>query len=120
MPIYVFRCPRCGAEDELERSVKDRNKPVLCNLCGDDAERVYGQVNFARSSVRDETHFNHTVGGVVRNAKEFEDRIKRMNEEQGTHYAAADPRDVGATDEGLDSTMRRMTETGEREAAKFL
>lgn len=33
MPIYVYRCSKCGREDEEFRKVKERDKASLC-LCG--------------------------------------------------------------------------------------
>lgn len=39
MPLYFYRCPVCGATEELQRPVALRNKPMWC-LNGHSAERM--------------------------------------------------------------------------------
>ena len=35
MPTYEFRCPKCGKEIELTRSMKDESIPLCCDeSCG--------------------------------------------------------------------------------------
>ena len=33
MPIYEYQC-ECGNEQDLRRSVDERNSPVACKVCG--------------------------------------------------------------------------------------
>lgn len=33
MPIYVYKCPNCGATKERTRKVADRDKPLMCLEC---------------------------------------------------------------------------------------
>lgn len=30
MPVYVYRCPVCGNEKQLQRSIEKRDEPVVC------------------------------------------------------------------------------------------
>jgi len=39
MPIYVYRCLKCGREIEKVRPIPARDKPVLCQ-CGGVCRRV--------------------------------------------------------------------------------
>jgi len=40
MPVYEYRCPKCGTEFELMRPMSDMDKPALCPQCGAEAERL--------------------------------------------------------------------------------
>jgi putative FmdB family regulatory protein len=33
VPIYTYRCPRCGCTTEKTRKVEERNQPVPCAEC---------------------------------------------------------------------------------------
>jgi len=40
MPVYEYKCPKCGAVYEETRKIDDRDKPVTCPKCKVNAERV--------------------------------------------------------------------------------
>lgn len=40
MPIYEYRCPKCGIDFELMRRFSEMNEPALCPQCGTEAERL--------------------------------------------------------------------------------
>jgi putative FmdB family regulatory protein len=38
--LYVYKCEGCGFEDEVVRSVEDRDKDLLCEKCNHSMKRV--------------------------------------------------------------------------------
>ena len=40
MPLYEYRCPKCGTEFELMRRMGEMNNPAPCPKCGVVAERL--------------------------------------------------------------------------------
>ncbi len=40
MPVYEYRCPKCGIDFELMRRIDEMNEPALCPRCGAKAERL--------------------------------------------------------------------------------
>lgn len=40
MPIYEYRCPKCGTDFELMRRISEMNEPASCPQCGAEAERL--------------------------------------------------------------------------------
>lgn len=34
MPLYDYRCPDCGAVDEAQRRIAEREAPMPCQKCG--------------------------------------------------------------------------------------
>ena len=40
MPIYEYRCPKCGADFELMRRMAEMNEPTQCPKCGAASERL--------------------------------------------------------------------------------
>lgn len=44
MPMYCFKCEKCGSKQELWRTISDRNTPVNCMSegCGGGMERDFG------------------------------------------------------------------------------
>jgi putative FmdB family regulatory protein len=122
MPTYEYRCSTCGKTYDKYQPIKERNLCPQCPLCGHATTRIFGQVNFARSTVQHEAVFSDVTGTVVTGAADLERQIHQINEEQGTHYVLADPTDpsLAGTDEGLDATRRAATETGEREGTTWL
>jgi putative FmdB family regulatory protein len=129
MPTYTYRCEECWYEADASRRISDRNDAPNCPECYlDDFKehpmvRIINKVNFARSTVQSEAHFDHTIGQVVRNAKDFEEALHRKNEEEGTHLVSADPTDpsvFGVTEEGMDETNRANTDSGRREGTTWL
>ena len=46
MVLYVYRCKEGHDTDEY-RSIKDRNEPLKCRVCGKRADKVYTPVQFS-------------------------------------------------------------------------
>jgi putative FmdB family regulatory protein len=44
MPIYKYRCPKCGGETLEIRMIKEADAPVKCPDCGAEMKRVFGTV----------------------------------------------------------------------------
>jgi len=44
MPIYTYKCIKCSIITEKERTIADRNKPVLCE-CGSKAVKTVNQIS---------------------------------------------------------------------------
>jgi len=44
MPIYTYKCIECLIITEKERTIADRNKPVLCE-CGNKAVKTVNQIS---------------------------------------------------------------------------
>jgi hypothetical protein len=74
-------------------------------------------------------HFNHTVGKVISDPKQFKSELARksaeMTERTGIphNYVPVDLNDkesLRVSEEGMDSTLRRQTETGQREVKQWL
>ena len=40
VPIYEYRCSKCGTDFELMRSISGMNEPASCPKCGAEAERL--------------------------------------------------------------------------------
>jgi len=57
MATFSFRCPKCGALKDLNRSVEARNEPVTCTYCETtQMERLYSanlQFTYGRKTFHD-------------------------------------------------------------------
>ena len=40
MPVYEYKCPKCGTVYEETRKIDDRDKPFTCPKCKASAERI--------------------------------------------------------------------------------
>ena len=50
MPIYEYRCRKCGEKFELRRSMTDRDSEINCPRCGkENPERVFSRFGTASS-----------------------------------------------------------------------
>lgn len=47
MPIYDYKCTKCGNRQEEMRSMDDRNEPAKCEKCGGDANRTLAPISFS-------------------------------------------------------------------------
>ena len=41
MPIYDYRCPKCGLEFEVSRSFSRATEPAMCPADGTESERLF-------------------------------------------------------------------------------
>jgi len=122
MPVYLYRCRACQVLGEKFQHHTD--DPLSdCPECGRPMLRRVYSLNF--TSVTHE-HFNHTVGKMISDRKQFERELKlasdKATERTGSqvNYVSVDMNDregLRVTDEGMDSTLRRQTETGRRDAS---
>ena len=47
MPIYEYRCSKCGNEFELIKSFSEVNDKEKCKECGEDAQKIVSNVSIA-------------------------------------------------------------------------
>jgi putative FmdB family regulatory protein len=74
MPLYDFRCPKCGLEFEVSRPMNRSDEPAFCLMDGTECERVLSMpVTFVKSDptlpappANEQStgwsHFGHTHG----------------------------------------------------------
>ncbi len=125
MPVYLYRCGACLANGEKWQSIKE-DRLVVCPECHEpELRRVY---SFSLATVMHE-HFDHTVGKVISDRRQFVSELKRKSEEATErtgiphNYVPVDLSDresLNVTEEGMDSTLRRTTNEGKREVKKWL
>jgi len=123
MPLYEYRCDGCGEIEVLQRIRDDALE--VCPICDEGGiRRCYKAVQIAPVM---QEHFNHAIGKVISDKKTFVSELARKSDEMTErtgiphNYVEVDLSEkeaLGATEEGMDSTMRRRTETGQREAKK--
>ncbi len=55
MPLYDYRCERCGLDFEVSRSIKDSGIPADCPVCFEPARRVFTppMMTFTRGAARE-------------------------------------------------------------------
>jgi putative FmdB family regulatory protein len=46
MPIYEYRCKKCGKIIEVERKMEDRNKRLMCKDCNKKMEKIVSKGSF--------------------------------------------------------------------------
>jgi len=46
MPIYEYRCPKCGVNFEVIRRIGEADKPATCQQCGAEAEKVISSIAY--------------------------------------------------------------------------
>lgn len=74
-------------------------------------------------------HYNPTVGRVITNKRQFADGLKVASERETLRtgiehkYVEVDPTDskaLGVTEEGLDTTARRLVAEGKKDVKTYL
>jgi len=54
MPLYEFRCAKCGAKKEVIRRIAERDRPLVCSECrGSCAREMFPGTNVVHGSVAD-------------------------------------------------------------------
>ena len=122
MPVYVYQCQDCS-EPPFERffSFADYVRYVPCGACGGDAYVVIQSPSIAKSTLRHEATFDHSLGSIVTGQKDREEIAKRLEQKDGRKIAFVDPHDtkgLGVNDDGLDATRRQKQNTGKVEGTK--
>lgn len=116
MPLYQFKCPACG----LREDTTDREAILLCDECDVNLKRDYSTVQL--SPVMQE-HYNASVNREVSSMRQLNDIWKRQSDDYSAHtgiearFGPVDMKDVGATNEGLDSTNAVRRARGDREVS---
>ena len=64
MPLYDFRCPKCGLEFEVSRPFSRATEPASCPQDGETAERVFTMpVAFVKGGASDPAASPPPMGG---------------------------------------------------------
>jgi putative FmdB family regulatory protein len=51
MPVYEYKCTKCGEKFEVKHSYFQNKKQVKCPKCGaEDPDRVFSSVEFSKDS----------------------------------------------------------------------
>ena len=121
MPIYEFKCEDCGLDFQSFRSVGD-TAPPNCPTCRAVTKRKFSRFGMP---VTFNEGWNQQLGSYVTSYRDHSEQLKRKSEADTLHTGIpcqyepvhpADQREVfGITDEGLDATYRRQTDTGQRQ-----
>ena len=125
MPVYLYRCRGCGVHGQKWQ--KHTEDPMVqCPECrAPTLRRVF---SFAMKAMMHE-HFDQTVGKVISDPKQFKEELRRASEKETertgrkVNYVPVDLNDkesLRVTEEGMDSTLRRNTQTGKREVKQWL
>jgi|TARA_R110000824_G_scaffold45443_3_gene131406 putative FmdB family regulatory protein len=125
MPVYLYRCRGCGTHGQKWQ--KHTEDPMVkCPECrAPTLRRVF---SFAMKAMMHE-HFDQTVGKVISDPKQFKEELRRASEKETertgrkVNYVPVDLNDkesLRVTEEGMDSTLRRNTQTGKREVKQWL
>ena len=123
MPVYLYRCKVCRVHGEKWQAFND-DPLLVCPECGGRVNRV---MSFTPAKVMHE-HFDHTTGKIVSDRKQWLSELQRKSDEasersgRDTNYVPVDldPESLSVTEEGMDSTLRRKTKTGQREVKQWL
>jgi putative FmdB family regulatory protein len=79
MPLYDFKCNRCGSEEELFLSVEDRSN-ATCLKCGHIMARVFNSPAAVQYDENDSIDFELTGEPIVYHTK---GQIKRIAAQHG-------------------------------------
>lgn len=110
MPVYSFRCPTCGLEDELVASIHTGPGTIYC--CDTPMDRIYHPPAVRTSWV---PHYNHSVGRYVRTEAEFRSALSQASDDMSARtnidhsyvpVEAGDREAMGVTDAGMDASRK--------------
>lgn len=112
MAFYEFKCVACLTVIET----MTRNHP-LCTRCDMPMRRVF---SFEIGPREAPGHWNPSTGNYVRSNLDFKDQLKRLSDKQSeelgmTHQyepVDLDPKALGVTDEGMESTRKVARDKG--------
>lgn len=116
MPLYVYKCRSCGYFAEVTDHASTLG---VCPGCeAGELKRDYTTVQLAPVM---QEHYNPSVNGMVSSMRKLNDEFKRQSDEYSertgieARFAPVDPKDVGATNDGLDATNRQRRKMGLKE-----
>lgn len=125
MPQYEFKCPEC----QHRYTVEDKDGPWYClNHKYGPSPRLKRVFGFSLVKPMQE-HYNPTTGTVVSNSRQFRDGLKVASDRETArtgiehNYVEVDPTDakaLGVTEEGLDTTARRLVAEGKKDVKTYL
>lgn len=83
MPLYEYKCPKCGIFNEL-RNVKERNHTAVCPSCLTKAEKVFSTPNIVTDTNFCGTGFIdprvcESVKDPIRGRKDWQRRLDEKN-----------------------------------------
>lgn len=105
MMIYQYRCRRCGATELSEARADTLG---LCQ-CEGELRRDYSGVQLAPVM---QEHYNPSIDGMISSERKLNERFKIASDEYSqrtgieARFAPVDPKDAGATQQGLEATNR--------------
>lgn len=114
MPVYAFICRYCGAHRD-----STTREPCACS-CGEHMSRDYRSISI-NPRPNFQPHFNWSVGSYVNSKREFEDEMKRKNDEVSErlgidhNFTPKYEREVEPphrADDGILNTAARITNDG--------
>lgn len=86
MPMYLYRCPTCGYEIEIIRTVDERDNPVHCNGFEDCApglmERVQAAPGFTVKGFSAINNYSRTDTGWVSQGNGIRTRVSDAAKEK--------------------------------------
>lgn len=128
MPIYTFECDECGARDVREMTFEEHEeyrepwRHYSGRASDDGCTGWFRQIldfSFHRGMPE---HFSHTMNSFVKGERDYRDQLKIQSEEMSARMGfdcnyevvdSRDPKDVGASDAGLEATERRLVDSGQ-------
>jgi hypothetical protein len=121
MPLYAFKCRNksCNAFVDLMFPAGEAPGSLgECPFCGDEIKRSWASVQLAPVM---QEHYNPSVDGMISSTKQLTETFKVKSDEYSerfgieARFAPIDPKDVGATNAGLDTTNAVRHARGQRE-----
>lgn len=117
---YSFLCEPCDAEIILREYQPIGASPsATCPLCGGRIKRMVSSPSIVHGT---EPHFNVATNTFIQSDSHYKSELSRLSDEMSERtganhkYVPVDLREreaLGVTDEGLDTTAKRMRDSGE-------
>lgn len=129
MPLYEYKCPSCRQRVQRQRTLDERNAPIECTTCIEAEGPVQMKRVFSFSSRIFMGGYNPSLGVHVESEGALMDHAKRLSDEASArtgiehNFQPIDVTDAsacGVDGAGLDATMKRKTDSGEREAKLWI
>ncbi len=90
MPVYCFKCDKCGRREEEQRVMADSDKPMACG-CGVDMRRdIQAEAPNRLAACDTYPMVSYAAGGHVDDTQKMMQEDKRLGIRE-THYEDGDP-----------------------------